>query len=249
MKIKGFTPLSDTLIQEFGLITASVYGKVWRYCDAYGICEASRTRIAEELGISEKTAYSHLKTLEENGYITIFSRPGFTSQIIVTDKITFGAVMEETSNPGNSYLPPRQELPTPPVRVTDEDTLIDTIQETLINDDDGENPYRFYEVNFGSLTKYIGESITDIIAEWEEHKKRLDEHNTSRKISGERAFYEAAKLAVKNEKRSMRYVNAILKNWMLHGFGWKPTQKKAGAETTEKAETQDQRERSITLAN
>ena len=68
-KIEGFTPASDYLCQKHDPITALVYGKVWRYWDAYGKCSASLSRIAGELGISDKTAARKLKVLEKDGYV------------------------------------------------------------------------------------------------------------------------------------------------------------------------------------
>ena len=71
MKIKGFTPISDKLAVELGLICSAVYGKVWRYCDWKGQCTASKARIAGELGIHEKTVYNHLLELEKQNYIAL----------------------------------------------------------------------------------------------------------------------------------------------------------------------------------
>jgi len=64
MKIKGFTPISDKILLELGLMAAAVYGKIWRYCDAYGSCKASKQRIAQELAISERTVFNYLKILK-----------------------------------------------------------------------------------------------------------------------------------------------------------------------------------------
>lgn len=136
-----------------------------------------------------------------------------------------------------------------------ETTIPKTPTETpteLKNDDDSKNPFVFYEQNIGMLTMYISDTIKDSIAEWEDHKKRLDKNSASFQVSGDRAFFEAAKLAVKNEKRTMRYILAILRNWMIHGYGWKPTNLKAKRTDEDKPEQAEQnkpKQKQIILSN
>jgi hypothetical protein len=67
---RGFTPVIDVLVQETGLITAAVYGVVWRYCQMEeGVCRASVARMARRLGIGRQTVHRHLKRLCELGYL------------------------------------------------------------------------------------------------------------------------------------------------------------------------------------
>ena len=69
-EVKGFTPVIDVLAQELGLMTAVVYGIVWRYCQMEDkVCKASRERIAEHAGISIKTVERHLEKLCGAGYL------------------------------------------------------------------------------------------------------------------------------------------------------------------------------------
>lgn len=69
-QIDGYTPLFDELVREYDLQTAAVYGRTWRFCQMReGICYATVTRIAEEAGVSYKTAQRRLKTLCEEGYL------------------------------------------------------------------------------------------------------------------------------------------------------------------------------------
>jgi len=66
----GFTPVIDVLAQEMGLVTAVVYGVVWRYCQQRnGVCYASVETIASHVGINPKTVRRHIKTLCEHGYL------------------------------------------------------------------------------------------------------------------------------------------------------------------------------------
>ena len=71
-EVEGFTPLIDILIEQYGgVITAAVFGRVWRYCQgAYGECAASLQTIADELGLSYRTTLRHIKTLCTDGYLT-----------------------------------------------------------------------------------------------------------------------------------------------------------------------------------
>ena len=70
-KVEGFTPLIDILIKQYnGIVTAAVFGRVWRYCQGtYGECSASLQTIADELGISYATTLRHIKTLCADGYL------------------------------------------------------------------------------------------------------------------------------------------------------------------------------------
>jgi len=65
-----FTPLIDVLVDDMGLISAAVYGRVWRYCQGkQGVCCASLRTIAEELDLSSRTVLRHVKALCEHGYL------------------------------------------------------------------------------------------------------------------------------------------------------------------------------------
>jgi 5-methylcytosine-specific restriction endonuclease McrA len=67
---KGFTPVIDVLAKEVGMMTALVYGIVWRYCQMEdGICYISRRQMAEHAQISVRTVERHLERLCEAGYL------------------------------------------------------------------------------------------------------------------------------------------------------------------------------------
>ncbi|MHA1962732.1 MAG: helix-turn-helix domain-containing protein [Candidatus Thorarchaeota archaeon] len=69
-KIKNFTPLLDELVKEFGVVTAAVWGRIWRYAQQeYGVCQASLDKIANELHISRRTVIRHISKLCIEGYI------------------------------------------------------------------------------------------------------------------------------------------------------------------------------------
>jgi hypothetical protein len=65
-----FTPVLDTLTDNYGLITSAVFGRIWRYCQMdKGYCHAEQTRIAEQLGITRETVNRAIKVLVSGGYI------------------------------------------------------------------------------------------------------------------------------------------------------------------------------------
>jgi len=66
----NFTPLFDVVIQTVGVVGASVYGRVWRYCQGErGVCQASMDTIANELGMSRQTVVRWLGKLCDVGYL------------------------------------------------------------------------------------------------------------------------------------------------------------------------------------
>jgi DNA-binding MarR family transcriptional regulator len=66
----GWTPLVDGLTQDVGLLTAAVYGVVWRYCQMEErVCTASLDTIGRHLNIDRATVQRHLKKLCAAGYL------------------------------------------------------------------------------------------------------------------------------------------------------------------------------------
>lgn len=68
--IKNFTPLLDELVRNHGVVTAAVWGRVWRYAQQEnGVCQASQEKIAFELRLSRRTVIRHLQILSDEGYL------------------------------------------------------------------------------------------------------------------------------------------------------------------------------------
>jgi len=58
------------LVREFGLVTAAVFGAVWRYCQMENrVCNASTRTIADDLGMEHGTVLRHIKKLCKAGYL------------------------------------------------------------------------------------------------------------------------------------------------------------------------------------
>ena len=69
-QVDGFTPLPDLLVTRYGLMTAAVWGKMWRYCQGKdGVCRAKLERIAKELNVSRMTIIRHIDTLVADGFM------------------------------------------------------------------------------------------------------------------------------------------------------------------------------------
>ena len=70
VELTGFTPVLDDLIREYDLVTAAIYGIVWRYAQMSDkVCKASLKRIGGRLDLSGKTAERHIKKLCDDGYL------------------------------------------------------------------------------------------------------------------------------------------------------------------------------------
>jgi DNA-binding Lrp family transcriptional regulator len=73
-RIKNFTPMMDDLVKSYGIVTAAVWGRIWRYAQQEnGVCQASQDKIADELGINRRTVIRHIKVLVDNDYLRDFT--------------------------------------------------------------------------------------------------------------------------------------------------------------------------------
>jgi DNA-binding Lrp family transcriptional regulator len=89
----------DTLVEKYGLVTAAVFGRIWRYSQqGREVCDASQQKIADDLGLDRVTVNLHIKRLVDDGYLEdltpdVKNRP---HRYEVTDKaaieITVGVV-------------------------------------------------------------------------------------------------------------------------------------------------------------
>jgi DNA-binding Lrp family transcriptional regulator len=69
-EIDGFTTLPDLLVKRYGLFTAAVFGRMWRYCQMQdGVCRATLDTIATELNVSKMTIIRHIETLVYDGFL------------------------------------------------------------------------------------------------------------------------------------------------------------------------------------
>ena len=76
MRLRGFTPLIDEVVQKHDLICAVVLGRIWRYTEmgANNTCYATQQTLAQKCGIGISTIYRCTKALEKAGYIKDISQ-------------------------------------------------------------------------------------------------------------------------------------------------------------------------------
>jgi hypothetical protein len=114
-----FTPLFEPLVQRYGLLTAAVYGLVWRYCQMRdGACRASVPTLAARLSISERSFSRQVILLKQDGLIedrtpNLRNRPHI---LAVTPKLLSLAAEGEPAGtpPGAHADPAMTSLPTSP---------------------------------------------------------------------------------------------------------------------------------------
>ena len=67
---QGLTPLSDELVEKYGMFVAAVGGKIWCYSQIGDWnCRATVSRLAQELKLSHKTIIRSIQLLIANGYV------------------------------------------------------------------------------------------------------------------------------------------------------------------------------------
>jgi hypothetical protein len=81
-----FTPVHDLILQHYGsrddreipthVLYGLVFGKIFRYCQAYGVCFASQKTMADEIDVSVKTFQRALGDLLEDDLLFVYKRPG-----------------------------------------------------------------------------------------------------------------------------------------------------------------------------
>lgn len=168
LKKTPFTPLLDSLVDEFGIVTAAVFGRVWRYCQMErGYCHAEQSRIAEELNISRETVNRSIKELVKCGYLvdTTPNTKGRTRIYKDTGKAGVSLLPEPMTEPVNEAMTePVNELVTishtktekkEKIFKTPTTTVSSVVEEFLKNSDkDQEEAYRLVK-RFSSEEKAI----------------------------------------------------------------------------------------------
>ena len=225
-QIQGWTPVLDRLVERHGIITAAVFGKIWRYCQGdYGVCTASQERIADELGLSRKAVNEHCQVLVDNGYLTVTAngrtntykdtgKAGLLLQIaaLVSEPVTEGYTQDDTT----CNLELQQMSPKVTTDVTESYTKKVVKRVTRDTTTTTENPekniYAIYEKNIAPLTPMVADELDDCVKtytlEW---------------------VIEAIKEAAKSEVHNIKYITAILRRWKSQGFkSQKPQSRSTG---------------------
>lgn len=128
MKIKGFTPIFDSLVEKYSHSVAYTYGKIWRYCmwSAMGRCTASNARLATETGYDEKTIRRAKDILDEDGLINRIQSKGHSDVCYVVHDLVL-----ELYGPMHD---PGHDVHTTPDIVSNEDSSKDTKNVPIISE-------------------------------------------------------------------------------------------------------------------
>lgn len=135
----GFTPIFDCVVQDVGLVGASVFGRMWRYCQGdRKACQASTSTIAESLNMSTRTVIRWQQELKTAGYLhdttpELRNKP-HTYRVTnkVTIQVSINAVTESHSTMTESHSHyDRKSL---------EETFEETFEETNFTPSSGEKP-------------------------------------------------------------------------------------------------------------
>jgi hypothetical protein len=69
-QVDGFTPLIDSLVDEYGVIGAAIFGRIWRYCQGkQGECTAPMSQIGKELDLDKSTISRYVARLVSDQYL------------------------------------------------------------------------------------------------------------------------------------------------------------------------------------
>ncbi len=69
-KVDGFTPCFDNVTKDLGIVTSSVFGAIWRFCQMEdGYCRASQETIGERVGLTRQAVNENVKKLIQGGYL------------------------------------------------------------------------------------------------------------------------------------------------------------------------------------
>ena len=199
VEIGGFIMAPDVIAQAYSIVTACVYGKIWRYEQLEdGVCRASQLRLSDELNITPKTLRTHIAQLVDGGWIRDIT-PGLRNRPHIyrtTGKLKLNISLAENLLPErNFYLPQRGIF-------TDEsDTRggSDSLPENT--NSSPKNLFQLFEQEIGLLTPLIADELKEAAesypADW---------------------FAPAFKEAAASGVRKWRYVRSVLERWKVDGF-------------------------------
>jgi DnaD/phage-associated family protein len=144
--ISGVTPAPDILVNEYGYVTALVWGRVWRHCQMYdGVCRAAVETIAAGIGMSERTITRHLEMLCKDGYLfdmtpNLRNKPHIYAD---TGKIKVRVSFEVGMSESHSHY------------------VRESIEESTTIGKDSKNIFTLYESNIGVLTSIMADTLQD----------------------------------------------------------------------------------------
>lgn len=186
-----FTPLMDDLVREYGVVVASVYGRIWRYQQGdSGKCTASVRAIAYQLGLGHSTVHRAIQLLISEGLVEDLT-PEHDRKRHVYICPTEGQFAKSVPQRDNLSHSGTELSRSDPLKIQEE-TLKETTTVGVV--------FSKFENEIQLLTH---RSVT-IVEKW------LDEYP-------EAWILDAIDIAVEQNHRSPSYVAGILRNWRRDG--------------------------------
>lgn len=144
-----FTPVHDLILQHYNdkeerevpshVLYGLVFGKIFRYCQAYAVCFAALDTMAEEVGLSERTFRRALGDLLEDSLVYVYKRPGHTD--VYTIEPMLDEKVEELLQSafkalgrGLTVQGARTHSPTSADSQSDEQSIKESIKQTIFKD-------------------------------------------------------------------------------------------------------------------
>lgn len=198
--VDGFTPVIDTLVDEIGLMSAVVFGRIWRYCQmGDGVCKASLETISEAIGVDRATVMRHAKELCDDGYLKDLT-PDLRNRPHVYADTGKAGLSVSISGVAQRNATVAQRNATVAQSYLNKDSKRDFKKQSE-GDDDGEIFQALSELLRGGLNsntpKFVDGWKEDHAPEW---------------------ILKAIGIAKKNKARSMMYVGEILSRWKEDGY-------------------------------
>jgi DnaD/phage-associated family protein len=199
--VHGFTPVIDSVVKDTSLITAVVFGKMWRYCQMEnGVCQATIDKIAGGIGLSRQTIIDHIKILEDKKYILdttpeLRNRPHTYKDTGKAGlRLELSAVNLVDSAVNDVYSESQADVL--------EDSIKKEVKKESTTTSVSKEVFRTYQSEIGVITPHIADSISL----W------IDDPTCPNEW-----ILDVMKIAADQNKRNWAYCEAILKRWMVEG--------------------------------
>ncbi|RXI70521.1 helix-turn-helix domain-containing protein [Clostridium tetani] len=201
---KGYGLIAKTVVKDKNLSLGAkgVYSYLCAYAGSDGQTFPSANLIMHELGITKKTFYKYLNEVVTYGYINIEKirdkKGKFDNNLyIIENVVPMGENLPHGKKSTVENLPCGKNVPTTNNNIyTNNNSSSSSSSKEQLSE-----VYKLYqELGFGLPNKIIAEMIEDDV------KKYSKEW-----------FMEALKIAVKENKLKLSYVEGILQNWKRNG--------------------------------
>ncbi len=202
-QVDGFTPVIDSIANELGVISAVVFGRMWRFCQmSAGVCKASLETIAGKTGLSRASIMRHAKKLCEAGYLKDKTPDLRNVPHIYADTGKAGLQINlQTVSQGNvTFQSETQTVSERNATVSESHLKKELKKDTKENDEVLAQISKAYESEIGVLTPMIADELREAATAYP-LKWTLD----------------AIREAATNNKRGWKYVLAILARWKAQG--------------------------------